>query len=78
MAKYRIIFDRDTCIGALNCLGPSPEFWEQAPDGKVNLKGAKKRADGKFELIIDEKYLSKNMESASACPVAAITIEKAD
>lgn len=76
MVKYRIVFDRDTCIGALNCISPAPEFFEQADDGKVDLKMAKKRADGKFELVIDENDLQKNVEAASSCPVAAISVEK--
>ncbi len=73
--QYRIIFDRDTCIGALACNAVAPEVWELADDGKVDLKNATKREDGKFELVIDESQLGKNKEAAESCPVFAIVIE---
>ena len=58
MARYKIIFDREVCIGALACNVVAPEFWKLAKDGKVDLQGAKyNKENDKFELIIDEKYL---------------------
>lgn len=76
MAKYKVVFDRETCIGALACSAAHPEFWKVADDGKVNLENGKKRKDGKFELIIDESKFKAHKESADACPVSAIKIEK--
>ena len=38
MVKYKIIFDRDACIGALSCNAVSPDFWKLSEDGKVDLK----------------------------------------
>jgi len=74
--KYKIILDRIKCIGALNCIGASPEFWKQAKDGKVDLAGSKEVSKGKFEVTIDEKYLKKNTLAMKSCPAKAIKIEK--
>lgn len=74
--KYRIIFDRETCIGALACNAVAPDVWELAEDGKVDLKGATKRDDGKWELVVDESKIVQNKEAADSCPVYAIVIEE--
>ena len=74
--QYKIIFDRETCIGALACNAVVPDVWTLADDGKVDLKGGTKREDGKFELVIDESQLGKNKEAADSCPVYAIVIEE--
>ena len=76
MAKYKIVFDRSKCIGALNCVGAAPDFWKTAEDGKVDLEGAKEVKKGMFELVIDEKNLQKNKLAMTSCPAAAIKIEK--
>ena len=79
MVKYKVIFDREVCIGVLACNAVAPEFWEIAADGKVDLKGAKfNKETRKYELIIDEKHLNINQDAASVCPVYAIVIEKID
>ncbi len=77
MAKYKVIFDREACIGALSCNAVASEFWKLADDGKVDLKNAKLNdKTGKYELIIDEKHLNVNKDAESVCPVYAIKIEK--
>jgi len=77
MAKYKIIFDRDICIGALACSAVSPELWEIADDGKVDLKGAKfNKETKKWELIISESQLQEQTDAAHVCPVEAIKIIK--
>jgi ferredoxin len=77
MTKYKIIFDREACIGALSCNVVAPEFWELSKDGKVDLKGAKLNEEtNKFELIVDEKDLKLNKEAESVCPVLAIKVEE--
>ena len=40
MAKYRIEFDRELCIGALACTAVAEKFWPRADDGKVDLANA--------------------------------------
>jgi ferredoxin len=76
--QYKVIFDRETCIGALACNAVAPDVWELADDGKVDLKGGTKREDGKWELIIDESQLNLNKEAAESCPVYAVVIEEVE
>jgi len=77
MAKYKIIFDREACIGALSCNAVASEFWKLADDGKVDLEKATfNEKTGKHELIIDEEHLNVNKDAESVCPVYAIIIEK--
>lgn len=76
MAKYKITFDKDACIGVLACSAAAAKFW--IPKGnKVDLKGAKyNEKTKKYELIIDEKDYEINQEAADVCPVEAIQVEK--
>ncbi|MBI2109939.1 ferredoxin [Candidatus Woesearchaeota archaeon] len=77
MAKYKVIFDREICIGALSCFTVNEKFWKIADDGKVDLINAVlNKETNKWELIIDEKDLDLNKKSAEVCPVTAIIIEK--
>ena len=76
MPKYKVIFDREGCIGALACAAVDPDKWIISSDGKVDLKGAKKRADGKFEAIIEARDLQINKDAAEVCPVNVIKIEE--
>lgn len=64
MAKYRIEFDRDKCIGATNCNEECSDNWEIKDDGKSSYKY------GEF----DDDKLECNMAAAKACPVKVIHI----
>lgn len=74
--KYKVIFDKNKCIGALACYAVAQKYWELSDDGKVNLIGATKRDDGKFELIVEEGEIEANRDAADSCPVYAIEIEE--
>ena len=77
MAKYKVSFDRELCIGALACVGVADKFYKTSPDGKVDLIGGTfNEKIKKWELIIDEKDLDVNKMAADVCPVIAIIIEK--
>ena len=69
MAKYRILFDKGTCIGSGACTSVCPENWEL-----VEKNGEFKARPKKTEISEDE-YPS-NAEAAAICPVDAIRIEK--
>lgn len=64
MAKYRIEFDREACIGAAACAAVLPEVWEMQDDGKPNVKIPE----------FDEEALEQNIEAAKSCPVNVIHI----
>ena len=79
MAKYKIEFDRELCIGAIACTAVAEKFWPRADDGKVDLANAKyNEKTKKWELIIEEKDYEINKEAADVCPVEAIKIIKID
>ena len=80
--KYKIVYDRNGCIGAAACAAVSPEFWEMKEDGKAHLKGSTTDENGNEILIITEnqmadgmkKALEANKEAVEVCPVQVIHI----
>ena len=73
MAKYKIKYDREGCIGAASCTAFSKKF-KIAKDGKADLSGAKETDDEFFELEIEESELKEFKEAAKSCPVKVIRI----
>ncbi len=69
MAKYRIIFDEATCIGAGECVEANPANWslDQSRGKAVVAK-----------TEIDETELEANLNAARMCPVQAIKIINAE
>ena len=74
--KYKIIYDREGCIGAAACAAVNPDDWEIVEDGKANLlKGAEEPPKSQqWVRIIDESELKRNLEAAESCPVKVIKI----
>lgn len=64
MAKFKIVYDREGCIGAAACTSVAPKTWKMGSDGKAE------------QLIqeFDEKELQANLDAARACPVNVIHI----
>jgi ferredoxin len=62
--KYRLVFDRDNCIGAAACAAVLPEVWDIASDGKASVKVPE----------FDQEKLEENLEAAKSCPVNVIHI----
>ncbi len=77
MAKYKIIYDKVTCIGAASCVAVAPNFWELVGD-KAELKGATyNEATKKYELIVEApEDIQVNQDAEAVCPVAVIKVEK--
>ena len=78
VAKYKIEFDREACIGAAACVVSAPDFWKIVDDGKANLlQGATfNEQTKKWELVIEEKDYHPNLEAEQGCPVMAIKVTK--
>src|SRR5207247_7788004 len=73
--KYKVIYDRENCIGANKCMGIHPQLWEADKEEKAVLIGGKLNSKtGKFELPIDEQDLVAYKESALICPAYVIDI----
>ncbi|MFC2133847.1 ferredoxin [Bacteroidota bacterium] len=74
MAKFKIIYDREACIGAAACAAVDPKRFEMHTDGKADMLKAKEVKSGLWELEVED--LGDAQEAAEACPVDAIKIEK--
>ena len=64
MVKYKIVFDRDNCIGAYACMAIAPDTWQEGDDGKAIL----------VKEFFDDEELKLQLEAARACPVNVIKI----
>ena len=69
--NYKIVHDREICIGCNACATICDKYWKMNDDGKADLIGAKKVGEF-FELEIDD--LECNREAAELCPVNCIHI----
>ena len=73
--RYKVIQEKDNCIGCWACANVAPDYWEmrEDDDNKSHLKGSEKVDDKNvLELKTD---LDINMEAAEVCPVNCIHIE---
>ncbi len=77
--KYKIIHDRDTCIGCSACASVCPKYWVMDSDGKSDIVSSKKTGNGEEEILdnLSEDF-EDNMEAAESCPVNCIHIFKDD
>ncbi len=79
MARYKIVLDRATCIGAFSCVavGGGGDIWKMnEPEGKVDLRleGATQTPTLHEIIIEDEETLKKAVASGEVCPVLAIKV----
>ncbi len=73
--RYKIVYDREGCIGAAACVAAYPERWSLADDGKADVKDGTQNDDNTVqELEFTEEEFQKMMDSAQACPVNVIHI----
>lgn len=63
MAKFKIEFDKEACIGCGTCVALCPDNWTMAGD---------KAKPKKIEL----NEIGCNKDAAESCPVNAIKIKK--
>jgi ferredoxin len=79
MPKYKLIYDREACIGVAACEAVSKLLWKMnEDDNKADLLEAKKNEEtGKWERIIEtEEEIYDANESVAVCPVEIIQIEE--
>lgn len=75
--KYKIIYDRENCIGAAACVAAYPERWQIADDGKADIQGedvTKNDDNTEQQVEFSEEEFQKMMDAAQACPVSVIHI----
>ena len=77
MTKFKITFDKETCIGTFACNSVAERFFSVGEDKKAILNSSNFNEEtNKFELIIDESHLETTKEAENLCPVLAIKVEK--
>ena len=77
MAKYKVEFDADTCIGSMQCLGEAEEVFKEDENGFTVLhNGTLNETTGKWELIIDDNQYQNAKDAEGNCPVDAIKVSK--
>tara|TARA_Y100000310_G_C20695679_1_gene825526 strand:- start:4845 stop:5102 length:258 start_codon:yes stop_codon:yes gene_type:complete len=77
--KYKIVYEREACIGAVACEAVLAERWSiSSADGKADLVEGVEKDPGVFEYEFDDDELEKIMESALVCPVNVIHIYDSD
>lgn len=81
--KYKIVHDRDICIGCSACASVCPKYWEMNDDGKSDLIGHTKTGNGEEEILgtnsepLIEDF-NDNMDAAECCPVNCIHVHEID
>ena len=76
MKKYKVVYDRKDCIGAVACTAVS-KMWviKEGGDNKADMVGAESKQNNDVqEKIIDETELQDMIEAARVCPVNVIHI----
>jgi len=75
MAKLRIEYYKDVCIGHGNCAAIAPDHFELLGK-KATLKNSKNVDNGRYiiELNCDNAIMDSLIEAGNACPVSAIRV----
>ncbi len=76
MGKYKIVHDRDICIGCGACASVAPDYWKMEDDGKSSIVNGTKTGNGEEETIELENDYDLNHDAAESCPVNCIHIIK--
>lgn len=71
---YKVIQEREECIGCGACAQMCPKYWFIDSDGKASLKGAKKVGSNQERTFTTD--LECNKEAANVCPVEIIKIKE--
>ncbi len=70
---FKIILEREKCIGCGTCAVICPSSFELGDDAKVNLQGGEERSEGIVKEVEDEGC---NKDAVNACPVQCIHINE--
>ena len=74
--NFKIIFNREECIGCSACAAVNPKFWEMKDDAKSHLINS--NLEGKEYVLETSKNYEDNIDAAESCPVNCIHIFKED
>lgn len=72
--KYKIIYDKEGCIGAGACEAVAPLFWKVIDYKATLIPNESQKSEVKEELIITSEDFKIHLDAAEACPVRVIKI----
>ena len=64
--KYKVIFDKEGCIGAAACVASDPNNWKLQDDGKSSLKDSTEIKDQFEREITEEEQASEELDQISS------------
>jgi len=74
--SFKIVYDKNSCIGAGTCSTISKQLWHVDGD-KATLKGATLNPKtGAYELVLDDANIKQEQAVVGSCPAGCIKIEK--
>lgn len=77
MAKYKVEYDPNTCIGTRQCMWEAKEVFKEDANGfTVMENGTLNEATGKYEIIVDEAFFEQAKAAENSCQVQAIKVSK--
>ncbi len=76
MAKFRVEYKRNECIGAGPCAAVAPKIFSiSSADGKADLIGGREE-NGVWVKEIEADEEEAAMQAVDVCPVAIISVKK--
>ncbi len=74
---FEIKQEHKNCIGCGACVSIDPEYWEFNDEtNKAVLKGGKALSDENDTYVLEVEKIGKFQETADACPVKCIFLNK--
>ncbi len=74
---YKLIYDKNSCIGAGECEAIAKNFWKVNNEGFAELKGSTlNKKTGMYELEISDDDVETQKIVVGSCPISCIRLEK--
>ena len=81
--KFRIIHEKEVCIGCGACAAVCPSHWEMDDNGKSHVKGSTLKEQNEMGTpgvsvneVLELDDIGANEEAAAVCPVNCIHVKK--
>ena len=70
---YKVVYNRQKCIGAGTCAAMSPKQWEMQSDGKAKLVGGSEEGVSWVKMV-GESEKAFHLTAAGGCPPQVIEV----
>ncbi len=77
MVRYRVVVDRERCLGDMVCASICPEVFELGDDGKCQIKTEWRiKPENLAEGVVPKELYECVKAAADTCPIGVIRVEK--